>query len=656
MASKGKILFIFLIQIIFVFKASKSLPLIEFSKTKNVNLNQLPWDFYYNSTYSDLKNNTSLEPTKLDVPGNWANAGLHNLGYGTYVFRFRHDQPVSKKLAIKMYTVACSYDLFINGKLTRSVGVFSAQPQFSQADFYPNLTAFEVTSDTIEIAIQVSNYQYRNGGLWFSPSIGIADSLEVSDKRNIIIEAFLIGALLFLFSYFVVFYYIKTSDKTSLFFALMCLFAALRIGSTGEIIFRQLAFGLPWEIIVKCEYASLSFMLIFGFYYLHQLFPRDFNVVFFKFLQYFHFIFAFIFIISPVYYSSYLIPYYLFYCGFLLAYMFNLIIKINMVKRTFAIEIGAATFLVVLAGINDIFYSQAQIKTFYAMPLGILIYAIVQAMVITRLFSNAFKKVEDLSNALIDVNKNQQEIIEKRTYELNQNTYELEQSNQIKDKVFSIIAHDLRAPIKSLSTVLAWVAEDDLTYDELKKSLGSISKNVDTLNLTLENLLQWSRSQLNGVKSEPELVDIRKPIQEMIDLFKIQLNEKRLQLVYDNSQRHAVFVDKHNLNLLFRNLLSNAIKFSHAGGIIEIKATDYGSKETLIEIIDNGIGMNQEALDKVFSATEHYSTYGTKNERGTGLGLLLCKEYVENGGGKIWIESQEGVGTKISFILPNSGT
>jgi signal transduction histidine kinase len=171
----------------------------------------------------------------------------------------------------------------------------------------------------------------------------------------------------------------------------------------------------------------------------------------------------------------------------------------------------------------------------------------------------------------------------------------------------------------------------------------------------LENLLQWSRSQLNGVKSEPELIDIRKPIQEMSDLFKIQLAEKNLTLKYYFSNRFAVYIDKHHLNLLFRNLLSNAIKYSNDGGKIEINATNLDSNFTLIEIIDGGIGMNQEAIDKVFSATEHYSTYGTKNERGTGLGLLLCKEYAENSGGRIWIESVEGQGAKISVVLPNSG-
>jgi signal transduction histidine kinase len=146
---------------------------------------------------------------------------------------------------------------------------------------------------------------------------------------------------------------------------------------------------------------------------------------------------------------------------------------------------------------------------------------------------------------------------------------------------------------------------------------------------------------------------MRRPIQEMFDLYKIQLSEKNLTLKYDNAIRIPVFIDKHHLNLLLRNLLSNAIKFSHEGGDIRIVVKDYQTNQTLIEIIDVGIGMTQEALQKAFSVTEHYSTYGTNNERGTGLGLLLCKEYVENSRGKIWIESKEGEGTKVSFLLPN---
>jgi signal transduction histidine kinase len=211
----------------------------------------------------------------------------------------------------------------------------------------------------------------------------------------------------------------------------------------------------------------------------------------------------------------------------------------------------------------------------------------------------------------------------------------------------------LRAPIKSLSTVLNWFSEDDLSYEELKKSLGGISKNVDTLNLTLENLLQWSRSQLNGVKSEPELLDIRNLIQGMADLYKIQLNEKNLSFNNQVIDMKVVYFDKHQLNLIFRNLISNAIKFTNVNGNIEVYASNPTLNKTLICIKDSGLGMNQEAIRKVFSAVDHYTTFGTNNEKGTGLGLLLCKEYITLGNGKIWIESELNVGTSVFFELPN---
>ena len=644
-----------LLLLVVAYQSAKCIPVIDFNEKSIVQLNNKDWDFYYGSNYQDVKNKQVSNFTKIQVPGNWTKNAYPNTGYGTYVYKFISKRANEANLMLKMYTVACSHQLYINGKLLRKVGVFSSDAAVAKPDFQPYLVAFNPDNDTIEIAIEVANYNYRNGGLWFTPMIGLSESMEVLDKRNIVIEAFLVGSLFLLFSFFISFYYTKTEEKTSLYFALMCLFAAFRIGSTGEVLIRQLDIGIPWEVIVKIEYISLVLVIVFGLLYLRCLFPLDFNAKVFSIIQLVQIIVAVCFLIFPVFYASYIIPYYLFNCLFILAYVINLVVKVNKIKRPFGIQVGIACLLVVLAGINDILHSQGLIKTFYALPLGILIYAITQAMVITKMFSNAFEKVEHLSSELIEINKNQLNIIEERTAELNKYAFDLRQSNQIKDKVFSIIAHDLRAPIKSLSTVLVWISEDDLTYDELKRSLGGISKNVDTLNLTLENLLQWSRSQLNGVKSEPELIDIRKPIQEMSDLFKIQLAEKNLTLKFYFSNRFAVYIDKHHLNLLFRNLLSNAIKYSNDGGKIEINATNLDSNFTLIEIIDGGIGMNQEAIDKVFSATEHYSTYGTKNERGTGLGLLLCKEYAENSGGRIWIESVEGQGAKISVVLPNSG-
>jgi signal transduction histidine kinase len=648
--------YIFILSIFSLFhQSARAIPTIEFSKSPVLLLDRDGWLFYHQNTFKDISNNPNAIGKPIKVPGNWNSLGYPNKSFGTYVFKFTHDLAKEDIVTLKLMTIGCSYDLFVNGNLIKSVGIFGTNDQESKPDFLPGNVSFALEQDTVEIAIQVSNYNYREGGLWFSPSIGSPAVMERNFVKVLFLDSFLIGSLFVLFCYFIAFYYIKTEDKTSLYFALLCLFAGLRIGATGDILIKQLNSSFPWELLVKIEYISLSLMLLFGVFYLNSLFPKDVNKKVLKIITYLQIIIGILFLITPVYYSSYFIPYYLLVCALMLGYLLNLVVKVMLVKRAFAIWVGGAIFMVFIAGLNDILYSQAVIKSLYLMPAAIFLFATIQALVLTKLFSNAFVEVETLSNKLKHINHNQKEIISERTSLLNSQAQELQKSNQIKDKVFSIIAHDLRAPIKSLSTVLSWVADDDLTYDELKKSLGSISKNVETLNLTLENLLQWSRSQLNGVSVEPELIDIRKPIQEIMELFKLQMAEKSLVFKVGFSERQAVFMDKHHLNLLLRNLVSNAIKFSKHSSAIEITTQNFEGDKTLIEVIDQGVGMSKEAIEKVFSPTDHYTTYGTNNEKGTGLGLLLCKEYVECSQGKIWIESTEGVGTKISFTLPNHG-
>ncbi|MCF8427544.1 MAG: hypothetical protein K9I36_12480 [Bacteroidia bacterium] len=632
---------------------ANSYPLLEFSKSSAISLNKEGWKFYFERTYEDVVNDPVKGAEDIIVPGDWGYLGHSNLGYGTYIYKFVHNLHSNEALSLNLLNVGTNYDLFINGKLVKSVGVFGKDENNSFPDFWPLVISFHADRDTMEIALQVSNFHYREGGIWFAPTIGFEEKISSMESKQIFIDSFLVGSLLVLFCYFVAFYYMKTEDKTSLWFALMCLFAALRIASTGIVIIRQIQISFPWELLVKSEFSSLSLMLLFGVLYMNSLFPKDVNGKMLKIITAIQLLVVFVFLILPVKHASYIIPYYLFFCAFLLIYLLNLAIKAMYVKRPLANWAAGAFILVFIAGFNDILHSQGLITTLYVMPFGIFIFAVIQALTLTKMFSNAFVDVETLSIKLKNINQNQKEIIQERTSLLNSQAQELQRSNQIKDKVFSIIAHDLRAPIKSLSTVLAWVADDDLTYDELKKSLNSISKNVDTLNLTLENLLQWSRSQLSGVKSEPELLDLRKPVQEMAELYKIQMAEKGIKFKNEVIDRHAVFIDKHHLNLLFRNLISNAIKFTKEGGSISISGSAYDSSQTLICIKDTGVGMDAEAIKKVFSPTEHYTTYGTNNEKGTGLGLLLCKEYVEISDGKIWIESEVGVGTSICFTLPN---
>ena len=620
---------------------------------KIISLENENWELYYGKTYQDLVQEGFNNPENCNVPGSWGSSMHSELGYGTYVSKLIWPNAKGKQFAVHLKATGTNYQLFVNGLNIATAGTFGKVKEKSKPDYKPGIFIFVPESDTLEIAIQIANFHYRQGGLWYAPEIGLQESISGQFHFELIYLAFLCGALGVLFFYFLGFYYTKTKDKTCLYFSLVCLFSSLRIASTGEILLKQIAPSIPFEIIVRIEFASLVFIVLFGLVYFYSFYPRDVNK---KILKGFVFLLTTLgiwYVLSPVFYSSYTIPYLLFFSALALLFLFYGVTKILLRKRMFAIFTGAGFLIIFTAGVNDILHSLGFINTYYTLPVAIFIFSIIHALSITRKFSNAFSEIELLSNKLKDINKNQKDIIGERTALLNMQAQELQKSNLIKDKVFSIIAHDLRAPIKSLSTVLNWFSEDDLSYEELKKSLGGISKNVDTLNLTLENLLQWSRSQLNGVKSEPELLDIRNLIQGMADLYKIQLNEKNLSFNNQVIDMKVVYFDKHQLNLIFRNLISNAIKFTNVNGNIEVYASNPTLNKTLICIKDSGLGMNQEAIRKVFSAVDHYTTFGTNNEKGTGLGLLLCKEYITLGNGKIWIESELNVGTSVFFELPN---
>ena len=273
------------------------------------------------------------------------------------------------------------------------------------------------------------------------------------------------------------------------------------------------------------------------------------------------------------------------------------------------------------------------------------------AFVVTRKFSLAFVDVQDLSEELAIVNKNQEDILERRTLELNNKANELEKNNTVKDKILNIIAHDLRAPIKTLNQVLNWVEEDEeLTINETKKYLKSINRNVENLNLTIENLLTWSKNELNGINSDLISFDIRSIINQVIELCRLQIDTKEIKLINQVVERHIVLADSNHIHLILRNLISNAIKFSNPKGSITISAFQINS-QLQVCVADNGIGISPEAQTKLFKLNEHFTTYGTSNEKGTGLGLLLCKDYIEQNGGKLWVESELGKGTKVIFRI-----
>ena len=222
-----------------------------------------------------------------------------------------------------------------------------------------------------------------------------------------------------------------------------------------------------------------------------------------------------------------------------------------------------------------------------------------------------------------------------------------------KDKFFTIIAHDLRGPFNSilgLSNMLVEQAREN-DYEGMAEYAEIIQNSSQHAMNLLKNLLEWSRSQTGRIEFSPEYIDVLTQIVEVEKLLIEAANRKSINIKKSIPRNTLVFADKAMLGIILRNFISNAIKFSHPGGEIQI-TVEKKNPELIIAVEDFGVGIKKQALEKLFRIDQTFSTMGTQNEVGTGLGLILCKEFVEKHGGRIWVESEAGKGSKFSFSIP----
>jgi signal transduction histidine kinase len=227
----------------------------------------------------------------------------------------------------------------------------------------------------------------------------------------------------------------------------------------------------------------------------------------------------------------------------------------------------------------------------------------------------------------------------------------LQELNKQKDKIFSIIGHDLRSPMAALQGVLSILDPDTFTKEELtaiKQDVSAQLKGVDTI---LQNLLQWAKNQSSGQNIVATAFELKESISPNITLLYPIAEEKNIALNVILPTL-KIYADANQISTVVRNLLSNAIKFTPQNGTITVEGLQINDKEAQVSVIDTGMGMTAEQLQKLFVIESHFTTRGTAGEKGTGLGLLLCKDFVEQNGGKIAVESELGKGTKFYFTIP----
>ncbi len=237
---------------------------------------------------------------------------------------------------------------------------------------------------------------------------------------------------------------------------------------------------------------------------------------------------------------------------------------------------------------------------------------------------------------------------------INKQNKELKRINATKDKFFSIIAHDLKNPFNALMGFSSLLLKNHLTYDAKmrEKFIESINSCAEISYKLLENLLTWSRSQSGSIKYNPIKLDMKTQLYETIYVLAAQASKKNISILNEIKEKELIYADEKMFGTIIRNLISNAIKFTNKNGKIEISAEKQDGNWIKIAVKDNGKGISQDVVKNLFKIDKNISTLGTDNETGTGLGLILCKEFVEKHNGKIWVESELGNGASFFFTIP----
>nr|NQU88953.1 PAS domain S-box protein [Bacteroidota bacterium] len=243
--------------------------------------------------------------------------------------------------------------------------------------------------------------------------------------------------------------------------------------------------------------------------------------------------------------------------------------------------------------------------------------------------------------------------IEEKNKALELSEQKLRELNATKDRLFSIIGHDLRGPIGGFKQLIELMISDfDLTDTAiLSETLQMIQGTANTTYDLLENLLLWSKSQQNEIVFSPANCNLYEIAEKSINLLQELAKQKKIEIFNKIPQDQIIFADVNMLMTVIRNLISNAIKFTHQNKCIYV-SVEKDENFCTISVKDEGIGIGPENIEKIFNPNVNFTTYGTGNEKGSGLGLMLCKEFVEVHGGIIWVESDPGMGSDFKFTIP----
>jgi signal transduction histidine kinase len=633
------------------------------------------WEFYWGKMLHphDFISGIRRPDYYGKVPSYWTDYPKESVktekeGYATYRLTVLLPPGFRKSLAVDMPVFDSSYDIYINGEYYGGNGIPGRSEIETIPEYRRNFFRLNPDADSLSIVINVANFSHRRGGFWLPMKIGTFDEVQKSLANSLARDWATISLLMGFSLFFLFFFIIYPKEKMIGYFCMATIGLALRPLFTSHILINNYLI-IGWTSIIRFEYLGLYLVMVGWLWFADTLYPsklfRIFTItmtVIFSLLL----ILTLFFPVKIFSYSTLLIyPAMLVLVAYVLVQSF-----IGVIKGSKLDLIYFAAFLLLLAGgINDIRVSlgRSDSSAGYVMSYVVVIFVFIQAALLLYRWVRSYYDKEKLQNELEFMNRNLELLVSDRTQELQKRNEEIEKQSkkialqnkqlsdtiQLKNKIFSLIAHDLRSPVVNILYMLNLLKEKEYKekYDTFANSSIQYAQLVISL---LENMLVWGRGQEDKIKYSPEKHNLADIILTNLSIFKEISDKKEILVNFTQVGNPVAFFDKDLLDIIIRNLLSNAVKYTPRGGRISIllkdKTTDVGG--ILLKICDNGIGIPSAKQKYLFTSTEMSSTPGTENEKGTGLGLKLCHELVLINKGTLNVESKEGEGTCFSITLP----
>ena len=586
------------------------------------------WIFYWEELLdpTNFKQHTT-EGITVTVPSYWKSYEIDGLslpgeGYGTYYLKVLLPEGFNNAICFDIPIFDVAYKFYINDRLVSRNGVVGTSREEEQPWYKPENFCHIEDVDTIELLVQVSNFHHRRGGFWKAIVVGQPDKVLKRLEKQRMFNYSTIGVLFFFMLFFLIFWLFSRRDIIMLIFALTILGILIRSVNTG-LYFSNFFIDTSWSWQIRMEYLGSYLAQLFGVIFLHKLFPRRYmsriitintSVIVLASIS--------LFILPVRFFTWEMLVYQPLLVLFLLHY--GIVSLIGTFKGKFmdAVFFVSLTFMLYTL-INDILLANTAGATYgnYLSQISFQLFIFAMAVLIIRQWVNHYKE-----------------------------RLHLESSLRFKNRVLSVIAHDLKNPIASVAQFSdLLVSKPELaTKKHIVNSLRESSQAAVTL---LDNLLYWGRSESDRLSIAPAQLDMNDLVKEVSALYHHMALQKEITYTTDIEPGIEAFADPVLIHIILRNLVANALKFTRKNGSVQVKA--WQEKNSVhCSVIDTGVGMKPEYLEQFKKEGYLSSSEGTDQEIGTGLGLQLVTDLLKKNKGTLEIESIPNQGSTFTFTLP----